>query len=118
MRPVMIRTLVSGLLVLLIIGCGTSEPELTLPETSVLLDQSSVALVIEPYLRLHDRPDVQAGVIGHARRGDVLAVIGVTGDERWIELEGPARHGWARVEQVSLYASRQRANSARRTLDD
>jgi hypothetical protein len=118
MRPVMIRTLLFGLVALLVAGCGSSEPELALPETSVLLDQTSVALVIEPYLRLHDRPEVTAGVIGHARRGDVLSVIGVTADRRWVELEGPARHGWARSEQTMLYATRERGYSARRTLDD
>jgi hypothetical protein len=118
MRPVVICALLTALLALLVVGCGAPEPELTLPETSVLLDQSSVALVIEPYLRLHDRPATSAGVIGHARRGDVLAVIGVTGNRHWVELEGPARHGWARAEQITLYASRERAYSARRALDD
>ena len=103
---------------LLIAGCSRDEDALALPETPVLSGQDTVALVAEEYVRLLDRPDGTAGVVGHGRRGDVLAVVSTTPDGRWIELDDARRHGWVRRDYLRLYGSREQALNAQEMLEE
>lgn len=109
--------LLSLLLALLLTACSGPETGIELPPTPVLSGQRDFALVTESYVRLHVRPDVESGVGTHARRGDVLRVIGRTADQRWIEVEDAERHGWIRRDYLRLFASREQAINGQELLD-
>jgi hypothetical protein len=99
-------------------GCSSEEERVHLPETPVLSGQGSVALVTEAYVRLFDRPDFAGAVIGHGRRGDVLAVAARTADAEWVQVDGgDARFGWLPARYLRLFSSREQALNARLLVD-
>lgn len=107
-----------AILTAVLAGCGDSVEIPELPESPVLLAEDTHGLIMEPYVRLHDRPDVAAAVIGHGRAGDVLRVIGRTADHRWFELEAPDRYGWVRRDYIRVFDSRSQAINGRALLED
>lgn len=94
-------------------ACSDRAVPLTLPETPVLSGRGSYALVEAEYTRLFDRPDRDAVILSHGRRGDVMRVVGRTADLRMIEVDGPDRRGWIVAEDLVLFSSREQALNAR-----
>ncbi len=94
-------------------ACSDRTPSLTLPETPVLSGRGSYALVEAEYTRLFDRPDRDAVILSHGRRGDVLRVVGRTANLRWVEVDAPDMRGWIVMEDLVLFSSREQALNAR-----
>ena len=116
MRPAILVGIVLAGTILLTVACRRGPDIPGLPETSVLLGRDQVALVRVEYARLHDRPDVQSPVRGHARFGDTLTVSDRTADEQWFRLESPRETGWVHNDDLELYDALAQALNARRRL--
>ena len=99
-----------------LLACSDRPPGLTLPQTPVLATDTPHALVIVEITRLQDRPDGGGAIAAHARRGDVVPVLGRNANESWIEVQGPFGHGWVIREDVELYRSRRQAINARQHM--
>lgn len=116
MRSAVLVGIVLAGTLFLVVACRRGPEIPDLPETSVLRGRDQVALVRVEYARLHDRPDVQSPVLGHARFRDVLNVIDRTADEQWYRLESPRETGWVHYDDLELYDVLAQALNARDRL--
>ncbi len=109
-----ISIMVAGLL-----ACS-SDRELSLPEVRALSNRAEWAVAQDSYVRVHRRADLASPVIGHFRRGDVVAVLRESAftDEidgrfrRWYQVTNDLFDGWVFGTALMLYDSREQANNA------
>ncbi|MFP4329406.1 MAG: hypothetical protein ACOC28_05250 [Alkalispirochaetaceae bacterium] len=120
------RWAATGLLILALLslaGCGRGggqAEELRLPQTPILTAGPQWAVVDEPYVRLFERPQLDAPVVGYDREGSVLVIHSQTNylaelkgsEEHWYLLEGEVATGWVFGGHLKLFVSRDRAENA------
>jgi len=92
----------------------TDVSSLEMPSFPIVSREMRVALVVDPYIALRDKPGDEGITIEHARRGEVFIVQGKK------ILESAGRHvlwinlgaGWVMEDSVQLYSSEARARAA------
>lgn len=133
--PRVLAGVLTGVMVLApavsLVSCRDTRPDLELPQTSVLVNRDSVALVSVEYARMHREPSIESLVMVHSRMGDILFVSDRTPDGQWFLLVDQGRksqgresqeeadqrkEGWVHRGDVALYMSEAQANNARRQL--
>lgn len=97
-------------------ACGAPPPTIDLAETPILSGAGSTALAVDYYARVHERPAADSAITWHVRRGDILTVLARTPDLEWLEIDAGGEVGWLRRASVRLFASREQASNAARTL--
>lgn len=109
-----------SLLLVLLMSC-TRKSDITsleLTASPVISRENRVALVVDPYIALRDKPGDDGITIAHARRGDVFLVEGKRFEQTagtrvlWIDLGA----GWVRESSLQFYSSEARACAAGDTL--
>ncbi|TVQ24922.1 MAG: hypothetical protein EA383_09605 [Spirochaetaceae bacterium] len=108
-----------GILVTSLLACS-SDRELSLPEIRALSNRAEWAVAQDSYVRVHRQADLTSPVIGHFRRGDVVAVIRESAftDEidgryrRWYQVTNDLFDGWVFGTGIVLYDSREQASNA------
>ena len=109
-----------SLVFILCVSC-TPKSDITsleLTTSPVISRENRVALVVDPYIALRDKPGDDGITIAHARRGDVFLVAGKRFEQTagtrvlWIDLGT----GWVRESSLQFYSSEARANAAGDTL--
>ena len=118
----MIRFASVLLILIVFLSCKPKEgiAGLELTSSPVISHTQRVALVIDPYIALRDKPGDNGITIAHARRGEVYITEGKriveTAGSRvlWIDLG----KGWVRESAVQFYSSEARAHAAGRDLKD
>jgi hypothetical protein len=109
-----------SLVLLLFMSC-TPKSDITsleLTTSPVISRENRVALVVDPYIALRDKPGDDGITIAHARRGDVFLVEGKRFEQTagtrvlWIDLGA----GWVRESSLQFYSSEARACAAGDTL--
>lgn len=116
----MIRIVSFSLLLFLLVSCTPKEDisSLELNAFPIISREHRVALVVDPYIALRDKPGNDGITIAHARRGDVFFVAGKRLEDTagtrvlWIDLGS----GWVRESSLQFYSSETRARSAGKTL--
>jgi hypothetical protein len=98
-------------------ACSSGDEEIRLPETPVLSGRERVVLAVERYVRVYERPERDARIISHVRRGDVLPVETRTPDGSWIEVRQHDVQGWLERDFVRSFSSREQALNARQLLE-
>jgi hypothetical protein len=100
------------------------ENSIKLPTNPVLTGGLGWAVVKESYVRLKESPAASAKDINHLRRGGVFRLderelgpsdsgTGNQGSpEIWYKLEAEGTTGWARGEELDIYASQAQAEKA------
>ena len=105
-----------SLVLLLFMSC-TPKSDITsleLTTSPVISRENRVALVVDPYIALRDKPGDDGITIAHARRGDVFLVEGKRFEQTagtrvlWIDLGT----GWVRESSLLFYSSEARARAA------
>ena len=105
-----------SLLLVLLMSC-TRKSDITsleLTTSPVISRENRVALVVDPYIALRDKPGDDGITIAHARRGDVFLVEGKRFEQTagtrvlWIDLGT----GWVRESSLLFYSSEARARAA------
>ncbi|HRR02261.1 MAG TPA: hypothetical protein P5286_05110 [Treponemataceae bacterium] len=105
-----------SLVLLLFMSC-TPKSDITsleLTTSPVISRENRVALVVDPYIALRDKPGDDGITIAHARRGDVFLVEGKRFEQTagtrvlWIDLGT----GWVRESSLRFYSSEARARAA------
>jgi len=105
-----------SLLLVLLMSC-TRKSDITsleLTTSPVISRENRVALVVDPYIALRDKPGDDGITIAHARRGDVFLVEGKRFEQTagtrvlWIDLGT----GWVRESSLQFYSSEARARAA------
>jgi hypothetical protein len=105
-----------SLLLVLLMSC-TRKSDITsleLTASPVISRENRVALVVDPYIALRDKPGDDGITIAHARRGDVFLVEGKRFEQTagtrvlWIDLGT----GWVRESSLQFYSSEARACAA------
>ncbi len=105
-----------SLLLVLLMSC-TRKSDITsleLTASPVISRENRVALVVDPYIALRDKPGDDGITIAHARRGDVFLVEGKRFEQTagtrvlWIDLGT----GWVRESSLLFYSSEARARAA------
>ena len=125
----MIRYYCASLLVVLIIVSVTScsrDEELILPARRALSDGPEYAVALPAYTRLHESPEIESGVVGHMRRGDVAEILreseftDVHADQasRWYEVEADGGVGWIFGDYVSLHETYAQAERVSQRITD
>lgn len=105
-----------SLLLVLFMSCTPKSDITTLELTTspVISRENRVALVVDPYIALRDKPGDDGITIAHARRGDVFLVEGKRFEQTagtrvlWIDLGT----GWVRESSLLFYSSEARARAA------
>ncbi|MFW6235141.1 MAG: SH3 domain-containing protein, partial [Spirochaetota bacterium] len=112
------RCILVVLLLFWLLGCA-EERELSLPEVRALTDRPEWAVVTDGYVRVHRQAELEAPVVGHFRRGDVVTVIreSVFTDEidgqfhRWYQIANDTLDGWVFGASIDLFDSEERAQN-------
>ncbi len=118
----MIRVVGSLLFLSLFLSCSPKRDisSISLDSSPVISREQRVALVVDPYIALRDKPGNDGITIAHARRGDVFIVSGKRIEETagirvlWIDLGS----GWVQDSSLRFYSSEARARAAGRSLKE
>ncbi len=107
-------------------GCGkeTDVPEIDLPPTSVLTNQSSWGVVNSTHLRLRDGPAVESAAITTLWKGSVVEIFTKTESpeviereqDYWYQVNYGGLTGWVFGAYLDLFASRESAEAYSREL--
>ena len=92
-----------------------NKKNIELPEELNFSSDELWAVFIEPYSPFYAEPSVLSDIEAHARRGDVVPLIGRKISEKkelWYNFE----KGWVPQNSVTLYTNKLRANNASKAL--
>jgi hypothetical protein len=109
-----------SLLALFFASCSgkRSLESIELPPTPVISETDRYGLILDPYISLRDQPGETGVTVAHARRGDIMAVLGKklvseSGEsEVWVNLES----GWVNEQSIQLFSGKDKAENAASSL--
>ncbi len=101
----------------LFFSCEKNENAKTidLPAELAFASDELWAVFIEPYSPFYAQPDLLSNIEAHARRGDVIPLMGrriTANKELWYHFE----KGWVPQNSVTLYTNRLKAQNAANAL--
>ena len=99
------------IILLLALSACSGDEELTLPPRRALPDGPQYAVTEPAYTRLHESPEIESGVVGHMRRGDIAEILreseftDIHGNRtsRWYEVYAEGGSGWIFGDYISLH---------------
>lgn len=103
-------------LVLFATSCSKkSSSAIQLPDEFLYFSLKECALATEPYTSFYKEPSLNADIVAHARRGDVLVITGKKVDDAknlWYQFD----KGWIQAKSVQVYSNAQKATKASNAL--